>query len=300
MTMSNFKILAVYPHPADSATEASGTLALHAERGDTITSVICTYGERHHMQWLYDEEKKPEAERDPAIINMTLQEYRDFKKREAERIAEIVGVNDLIFMGWTDQEIDFNWERVAEIREILIRVRPDIVITHLPIGQGGAEDDHPIVGRIVMSAIGSALHRVRQFDGIEPYRGVKQVFWSIAGGEEVNSRNVLAKGVVCDVWIDITPVIEKKVHAIDQLVSQGYHEGTARWIVEARDARWGMIAGCAYAEPFLRPVGITYDSLPMPERVLRKEYVPTDVPDRRLTAHSIPSGTPPEAYRLHP
>lgn len=298
--MNNFKILAVYPHPADSATEASGTLALHAERGDHITSVICTYGERHHMQWLHDEKKKPKAERDPDLATMTLHDYQQFKKREAERIAEIVGVEELMFLGWTDQEIDFNWERVAQMREILMQVRPEIVVTHLPVGRGGAEDDHPIVGQIVMSAIGSALHRVPQFDGVEPYRGVKQVFWSFAGGEEVNSRNVLAPGIVADVWIDTTPVIEKKVHAIDQLVSQGYHNGTARWIVEARDARWGMIAGCAYAEPFLRPHGVTYDTLPMPPRVVGKEYVPTDVPDQRLTAHSIPSGTPPEAYRLRP
>ena len=30
--VSNFNILVVYPHPADSATEASGTVALHAGR----------------------------------------------------------------------------------------------------------------------------------------------------------------------------------------------------------------------------------------------------------------------------
>jgi LmbE family N-acetylglucosaminyl deacetylase len=298
--MNNLKILAVYPHPADSATEASGTLALHAERGDVVTSVICTYGERHHMQWLYDEERKPEAERDPAIINVTLQEYRDFKKRECERIADVIGVSELIFLGWTDGEVDFNWERVAEMRDVIMRVRPDIVITHLPVELGGTENDHPTVGRIVMNALGSAGHRVRQFDGVEPYRGVKQVFWSFAGGEEANSRNNLSGGIICDVWIDITPVIDKKVHAMDQLVSQGYHEGTARWIAETRDARWGMIAGCAYAEPFLRPTGITYNHLPMPERVLKKEYVPTDVPDKRMTARTIPSGTPPEAYRLKP
>ena len=298
--MNNLKILAVYPHPADSATEASGTLALHAERGDAVTSVICTYGERHHMQWLHDEEQKPESERDPAIINVTLQEYRDFKKRECERIADVIGVSELIFLDWTDHEVDFNWQRVAEMRDVIMRVRPDIVIAHLPVELGGTENDHPTVGRIVMSALGGASNRVRQFDGIEPYRDVKQVFWSFAGGEEVNSRNLLSAGIVCDVWIDITPVIHKKVHAMDQLVSQGYHEDTSRWIAETRDARWGMIAGCAYAEPFLRPTGITYNHLPMPERVLNKEYVPTDVPDQRLTARTIPSGTPPEAYRLKP
>ena len=59
-----------------------------------------------------------------------------------------------------------------------------------------------------------------------------------------------------------------------------------------------MIAGCAYAEPFLRPTGITYDSLPMPDRVLNKQHVPTDMPSRRTSAHRIPSATPAAAYRL--
>ena len=42
--MSQFNILVVYPHPADSATDASGTVALHAERGDKVTSVVVSYG----------------------------------------------------------------------------------------------------------------------------------------------------------------------------------------------------------------------------------------------------------------
>ena len=103
-----------------------------------------------------------------------------------------------------------------------------------------------------------------------------------------------------DVWIDTTPVIHKKLAAIDQLVSQGYQGETARWIVEARDGRWGMIAGCAYAEPFLRPAAITYDSLPMPPRVVGKKFRPTVLHRARGTARDIPSATPPEAYRLKP
>ena len=100
--------------------------------------------------------------------------------------------------------------------------------------------------------------------------------------------------------MDITSVIHKKVQAMDQLVSQGYHGETARGIAEARDGRWGMIAQCAYAEPFLRPTGITYDSLPMPKSVLGKEYEPTVMRAGRNTAHRVPSATRPEAYRLKP
>ncbi|MBI3944045.1 MAG: PIG-L family deacetylase [Chloroflexi bacterium] len=296
--MSNFKILAVVAHPADSATEASGTLALHAERGDHVTSVVTTFGDRHHMQWLYDEIKKPESERDPDLATMDIEVYRNFKKREAERIAEIIGVHELIFTGWTDHEVAFSWEKVEDITKIILRVKPDIVITHFPYRLSGGEDDHIVVGRIVMSAISRAWAKVPQFDGVEPYRGVKQVFFSFAGHEEVNSRNIFTNGVVCDVWIDTTSVIHKKVQAMDQLVSQGYQGTAARKIAEARDGRWGMIAGCAYAEPFARPTGITYDSLPMPERVLKERYTPNNLPNDALIASSVPSGTPPDAYRL--
>ena len=158
--MEHFNVLVVYPHPADSATEAAGTVALHAERGDRITSVIATYGERHHMQWLHDEAQKPAAEQDAAIINVSLDQYRDFKKREAERIAEILGVEELMFLGWTDQEVEFSRDRVTEITEIILRLKPDIVISHLPTGMGDVEDDHPVVGQIVMSAVRTAANRV--------------------------------------------------------------------------------------------------------------------------------------------
>lgn len=55
-----------------------------------------------------------------------------------------------------------------------------------------------------------------------------------------------------------------------------------------------------FRTPFLRPQGITYDQLPMPDRVRNKQYVPTDMPRQPTTAHQIPSATPPEAYRLLP
>ena len=294
--MEKLNILAFYAHPADFATAASGTVALHAERGDNVTSVVTTYGERHYMQWLLDEEAKPKSEQDPRIVNITLEQYLAFKKREAERIADVLGVNELVFLGWTDLGVDFSNERVMEVAEVILRVRPDIVLTALPFGHDHTDDDHPNVSRIVMKAIRTAYSRVPQFDGIEPFLGVKQVFYYFAGGEESNSRNMFAGGIVPDVWIDISSVIQKKLHAFDQLVSQGYQDGTARWIVEARDGRWGMIAGCAYAEPFLRPEGITYDHLPMPERVLRTKYVVTPSYEGRTTAHSVPSGTLPEAY----
>ena len=139
-----------------------------------------------------------------------------------------------------------------------------------------------------------------EFDGVESYRGVKQVFHSLAGGEELNNNGMLQPGITPDVWIDTSSVIEKKVHAIDQLVSQGYHGQTARRIVEARDGRWGMIAGSAYAEPFIRPFGLIYDSLPMSPRSLSDAYQPTHKDFIDTPVNKMPSATPEIAYKLIP
>ena len=268
--MSPFNILVVYPHPADSATEASGTVALHAGRGDNVTSVVLTHGERHHMQWLADQKALPEHKRDPDLKTMTLETYRHFKAREAERIADVLGVNELILLGWTDHEIYFDLDKAHELADIVRKVAPDIVITRFPVDNGPSINDHPTSGRIVMKALEIVGNRVGEFDGVDSYHGVKQVFFSFAGG------------------------------AMDQLTSQGYEGETARWIAEARDGRWGMIAGCAYAEPFLRPHATTYDSLPMPSRVVGKEYEPTVLHSGRGSARNTASATPPEAYKLRP
>ena len=298
--MSPFNILVIYPHPADSATDASGTVALHAERGDRVTSVVVSHGERHHMQWLADQRALPEDQRDPDLKLLTLESYRNFKAREAERIADVLGVHELILLGWTDHEIYFDLDKAHELADVIRKVAPDIVITRLPVDNGPSINDHPTTGRIVMKALEIVGNRVREFDGVDASHGVKQVFFSFAGGEEVNSNNFFVPGIVPDVWVDTTSVIHKKVQAMDQLASQGYEGETARWIAEARDGRWGMIAGCAYAEPFLRPQAITYDSLPMPPRVVGKEFEPTVLHTARGTARNTPSATPPEAYRLKP
>jgi 4-oxalomesaconate hydratase len=295
--MTQFNIMMVHAHPADFACDASGTAALHVEKGDNVTSVVVSYGDRHHMQWLYDQEKKPEKERDPDFANLDAEMYRDFKKRETERIAEILGV-ELVLLEWTDCEIYFDHDKVMEMAKLILKIKPDIVVTRIPTDFGMTHNDHPMTAKIVSKAIEVAGNRHQIFDGVDLYRGIKQIFYTINGGEEVNGNSNFAPGIVPDVWVDTTSVIEKKVHAIDQLVSQGYHGDTARWIIESRDGRWGMIAGSAYAEPFLRPNGIRYNSLPMPETVIGTNWKPTPVPDARLSASKIPSGTPDSANRL--
>ena len=72
----------------------------------------------------------------------------------------------------------------------------------------------------------------------------------------------------------------------------------ARKAAEARDGRVGMLANTAYAEAFVTFRGATYSSLPLPDAVMNRQYVPNDLPGVDVTAWQTPSATPPEAYRL--
>ena len=121
--MTKLNIMMVHAHPADFACDASGTAVLHLEKGDNVTSVVASYGDRHHMHWLFDQEKKPEKERDPDFANLDAEMYRDFKKRETERIAEILGV-ELVLLEWTDCEIYFDHDKVMEMAKLILKIKP--------------------------------------------------------------------------------------------------------------------------------------------------------------------------------
>ena len=110
--------------------------------------------------------------------------------------------------------------------------------------------------------------------------------------------NIDTPGLVADFYVDTTSVIERKVQAFDQYVSQGYEGQFARKVVEARDGRHGMHAEASYAEPFLLSRSVTYDSLPVAPRLLDGAYVANNLPGDQLLAWNVPSATPPEAYRL--
>ena len=98
----------------------------------------------------------------------------------------------------------------------------------------------------------------------------------------------MGSGSVCDLWVDITPVIELKCRVIDLLVSQGYQGACARKLLEAREGRWGMLCGCSYAEPWVRDRAPRFPHLPMRPDDLRKKYVPNDLPGDQMRCKGLP------------
>lgn len=292
-------ILMFWAHVADAACEGAGTMALHADLGDRVTGVICSDGERHHPDLFLDAGEAPGRLEEIPFLQATLEEMKEFKRREAKRVGEILGLSEVICLGWDDDRFSVTYEGARQLADIILRVKPDIVVTHLPSQMHAQTNTHAFVGQMTLRALGIAGSRIRQVDGI-PAHHVKEVFYLPMGGEIADSRDSLCEGIVCDTWIDITPVVDRKVRAIDQIVSQSYQGKMARKVVESREGRWGMLAGCSYAEPFLSARGHTFRALPLLEADLTKQFTPNDLPGAELSAHNVPLATAADAFKLKP
>lgn len=289
------RLLFVYAHVADAACEASGTMATHVDRGDEVHVVICSDGERHHAALFLDAAEAP-GRGDLPFLDATLDQIRALKRREARRAMAIIGTREPRFLGWPDEELTVGAAEAQQLADVILDVRPDVVLTHLPHHtHAGDVDPHSAVGAGTVRAGQLAASRIRQIDGV-PLHWVREWMF-FPQGDLADSRDLLNPGIVADVWVDITPVIARKVQAMDQIVSQGYHGATARKIVEAREGRWGMLSGVSYAEPFLRG-GRTYRALPMPDGWDERGFVPNDLPGDQVIATAVPLAVPEDAFRL--
>jgi len=289
------RLLFVYAHVADAACEASGTMAVHVDRGDEVHVVICSDGERHHAALFLDAQEAP-GRGDLPFLEATLDQIRALKRREARRAMAIIGAREPRFLGWPDEELSVGPEEVRQLADLILDVRPDMVLTHLPHhAHGGELDPHSAVGAGTFRAGQLANSRIRQIDG-RPLHWVREWMY-FPQGDLADSRDLLNPGIVADVWIDITPVVARKIQAMDQIVSQGYHGMTARKIVEGREGRWGTLSGVSYAEAFLRG-GRTYRALPMPDGWEERGFVPNDLPGDQIIAVNVPSAVPEDAFRL--
>jgi 4-oxalomesaconate hydratase len=280
------RIMGIYAHPADVATEAAGTMAIHADRGDVVTCLVMSDGIRMHPHYLQSGDGHPP---------LTLAEYREFKRNEVRRAADIIGFESAEFLGWDENFWDASDERVLTLARTIARHRPDVVVTHYPVGPYMI-DSNAFTGVYVNRAIGVASALVPEMDGVEPHFVKELLFFLMDQSVDTRSK-VDMVGIVADFFVDITPVIERKVRAFDQYVSQGYEGQFARKVAEARDGRFGMIANTSYAEAFMYSRSTTFASLPLPESVLNRRYVPNDLPGDQITAWRTPDATPPEAYR---
>lgn len=250
------KILTIYAHPADTITNCGGTLARHHDSGDDIVALILTHGGRIHAN-RYAEEWRKEAP-DAAIASSGLDDIIGYKKHELERAAEIIGIGTLLTLDHDDAIAAVREDIVEEIAGHIARQQPDVIVCDYPKNPVMTTDPHTVASVMALAAIGRASTYLRNLDGMDEIN-IRQVFLTAL---QVTANDALSHyGLRNDYFVDITPVVGRKVAAMDCFASQGYDGLFARKHIEANAGEMGRAAGVNFAEAFVRLRSETHSRL---------------------------------------
>ena len=205
------KILVIGAHPDDPETAAGGTICLLTDAGHEVVCVYLTRGEA-------------------GIPGKSHAEAAAIRVKEAEAACAVTGARPL-FMDQVDGSTEVNLDRYREMRELLERENPDIVITHWPID---GHRDHAVCGILVLDAW-------RRLD-----RRFELYYFEVMSGTQTQMFHPSD-------WVDITATRERKYKASYCHVSQDLKEVMEEWHDPMERFR-GIECRCAFAEAFLHHV----------------------------------------------
>jgi 4-oxalomesaconate hydratase len=193
--VSTRSMLVVSAHAADFVWRGAGAMALATARGDPVTVLCLSYGERGESASAWRAGK-------------TLEEVKALRRAEAENAAAVLGA-EIEFLDAGDYPLRESDELLERIVAVYRRVNPSVVLTHVladPYNQ-----DHPAAAQMALRA-----------------RVLAQAAGYPAPGEPIGAPPVFLFephqpemcGFKPDVLLDITPVFEVKRKAMECMTAQ--------------------------------------------------------------------------------
>lgn len=205
------KILVIGAHPDDPETAAGGTICLLTDAGHEVVSVYLTRGEA-------------------GIRGKSHEEAAAIRVQEAKEACLVMNARPL-FMNQIDGSSEINRDRYKEMKEVLEREKPDVVITHWPID---GHRDHANCGHLVLDAW-------KQLD-----RCFELYYFEVMTGTQTQMFHPTD-------YVDITTTMERKYKACYCHESQKLQSVMERWHGPMERFR-GIESRCAAAEAFLHHV----------------------------------------------
>lgn len=132
--------LAIGAHPDDVEFGAGATLAKWAAAGCRIVHLVCTDGSKG--SW--------DSKEDTSRLVVTRQE----EQRKASRA--LGGTGEVIFLGWTDGELEAGLRQRWEVAYWIRKVKPAVVLGHDPWKRYRLHPDHRNAGLLAVEGIVAA------------------------------------------------------------------------------------------------------------------------------------------------
>jgi LmbE family N-acetylglucosaminyl deacetylase len=229
----NQRILVVVAHPDDAESFCGGTIAKIIQRGNHVTVVISTNGDRGS----HDRQVRP--------IDLSL-----VRQQEQDRARRILGIKDVIWLGYRDGELTMAIDLRERIIRLIRQLQPTIMITFDPWKHYEFHPDHRTVGFVTGEArmLADLPWICPEFtlEGLSPWHVPELYLFSPQAPNH---------------WVDISSTIELKVKS--RLVHRSQNdfiqckEDQKAFIheIKAKAAEVGKECGAIYAEAFYKVDG---------------------------------------------
>ena len=253
-------VMAIVAHPTDAFDMVGGTLANHIERGDEV-HVCFTHARMHEDAFrLADKIRTGNSKATREAIEAESEHHIQC----AQEACTILGIENVSTIGCTDEILAYTPELVGRVATRIQQVRPDILITHNPMENGGVPP-HAVCGQLVLE--GMRLARGARANGLTPHR-TAQLFL-ICNPGSTTWLDAMSVNRFPAIQIDVTAHVDKKVKALSRLDAQHYTPQMAAKVVEATGGMAAVHQCVAYTEQFQPFYPEVYLHLPVSEHNLR-------------------------------
>jgi 4-oxalomesaconate hydratase len=192
------RMLVIGAHSADFVWRAGGAIAVTAANGGAARVVALSYGERGESGELW---KEP---------GQTIERVKEVRREEAERAAAALGA-DLVALDLGDYPLDIDRDGLMRIADVIREFKPDVLLTHTD--RDPFNPDHA-----------AAFFAVERARALAAGAGVASAF------EIVEPPELLLfephQPELCNftptTFVDITPVMEEKRAAMEEMKAQAY------------------------------------------------------------------------------
>jgi 4-oxalomesaconate hydratase len=236
--------LVISAHAADFVWRAGGAIALHAEKGYEVTVACLSFGERGESARLWKEGK-------------SLDEVKAIRRSEAEDAAQALGVHRLELFDLGDYPLHLEKEDKFRLVDLIREVQPTFMMSH-------SQYDPYNTDHMYMTQVALEARMIAQAWGHDPGQkvlGAPQLYL-------FEPHQTEQMGWKPDVFLDITPVWEKKRAAMECMNGQvhlwEYYTRVAQQRANHFKRNSGGQSGgrdCKYAEGFQSIFPRTVDEL---------------------------------------
>ncbi len=168
------QVMVVTPHPDDAEFGVAGTVARWTREGKDVIYVVCTNGDKGTTD-----------------INMKPDKLVRIREQEQRAAAKLLGVREVIFLGYPDQTLEDTPEFRKEIVRLIRMYKPETVVTADLYRRYIWHRDHRITSQVTLDAIFPYARDLLAYpdlleEGLQPHKVKEVLLW---GSEEPNYRS---------------------------------------------------------------------------------------------------------------